>query len=480
MLYIYFIEVSFLLKMIERQGSTLQLTLTTNNVFIVMNFVNSALGGCLSMMGNAYGQSILGIFWYSIISILSLLLTHFSILFICRSAQMVKSESTYALAKYYFGSKSSIITKLFVCFGNASFIINDIQVFADVSNSILKNWAPNAPSWLVSREFAVSIALLIMFYFMLVRNIKKLENLSSVCIVFVLFVLTMLIINGAKCISNNDPNCAINTKPLPNDNFKYFVSWKSIFQGLPIICWCWCLQFNVLPIYLSIHPHSRPNKINSISIYTCIILFIIYSVQGFFVYCVYGSNVDEDFTDNIGDYFFNSNLGNITQFIIALSCFMSIPLVAFECRTNFHAILLSIYKYCCKLRNGDQIITDDYQATIQTQDVDNSESNNIRSNSTGQFSNEDSIPFIYIFIEGLFISILTSFIALKVTDLNLVLSIVGATYACYISYFLPSGLYIKHYYKCNDITLYDKILYYIAIFSCIFGIIVCVAGLSTL
>ena len=456
---------------LKQQKSTLRLTVTTNNVFIVMNFVNSALGGCLSMMGIAYGQSKLGVFWYIIISILILLLTHFSILFICRAAQMAKSKSTHALTRHYFGSNGSIITKLFVCFGNGSGIINDMQIFADVSNSILTSWAPNAPLWLVSRDFSVSIALLIIFYFMLVRNIKKLEKLSSICVIFCMFVIIMLIINGAKCISNNDPNCAINTKPLPNDNFKYFVSWKSIFQGIPSVCWSWSLQFNVLPIYLSIHPHSRPSKINSISIYTCVILCVLYSLQGFFIYCAYGANVDQDFTDNIADYFFNGTWGNITQFMIAVACFVGIPVFAFECRTNFHAILVSIYNYCNKsninqsrLSNANLI-----QVSIDTTKDDDTQS-----------TQENDTPFIYIFIEGLFISILTSFIALKVTDLNLVLSIVGATYACYISFLLPSGLYIKHYYKCNDVTLYDKILYYIAIFSCIFGIIICVAGLATM
>ena len=95
---------------------------------VTINFVNSALAGALGFMGNVYAVSQLGIFWFIFGSLLSMILTYFSIQFLCRSAELAQSLSTHHLASAHLGKKGSILTKLFVCLGNWSFVVNIIQV----------------------------------------------------------------------------------------------------------------------------------------------------------------------------------------------------------------------------------------------------------------------------------------------------------------------------------------------------------------
>merc|ERR1712228_535648 len=83
-------------------------------------------------------------------------------------------------------------------------------------------------------------------------------------------------------------------------------------------------------------------------------------------------------------------------------------------------------------------------------------------------------------IEGSVIVITAALVAMLVTDLNLSLSLCGATYACYIFYFLPSGAYLVaiRRFNPNQLVFYDRFLKYIALFSICYGIFVCVTGIT--
>merc|ERR1719361_2255803 len=74
-----------------------------------------------------------------------------------------------------------------------------------------------------------------------------------------------------------------------------------IFLSLPTISWCWSLQFNVIPIYLTLHPRKRLSDINRVSLCSVLIIFIFYGCQGIAFYLVWGDTVNSDFIKNL-DY----------------------------------------------------------------------------------------------------------------------------------------------------------------------------------
>eukprot|EP01084_Bolivina_argentea_P122534 217123_1 len=291
---------------------------------VTINYVNSALAGALGFMGNVFSVSKLGIFWFITGSLLSMILTHFSIQFLCLSTEISKSSSTHNLAFSHLGKKGSIITKLFVCLGNWSFIINIIQIFADFAPQILSNWFHDS-TFITSRWFAVLIGLVIIFPWVLVKNISKLEKLSVLCMVYAIFIFIILAMNCIKCIAKNDIH----------SNIDIFVTNPvDIFLGLPTISWCWGLQFNAIPIYLTLHPNSRVKSIPRISLLSVFIIFIFYASQGIAVYLVWGDSINTDFMTNLDsnnenyEFYYNKWLSTLTQFIITIACFFSIPLLA--------------------------------------------------------------------------------------------------------------------------------------------------------
>ena len=103
---------------------------SSSTLAVVINLVNTALGVALGLMGNVFSASKLGVVWFTVGSLMSMVLTHFSIQFLCRSAELSQSLSTHALAKSYLGRGGALSTKLFVCLGNWSFIVNIIQMVA--------------------------------------------------------------------------------------------------------------------------------------------------------------------------------------------------------------------------------------------------------------------------------------------------------------------------------------------------------------
>ena len=69
-------------------------------------------------------------------------------------------------------------------------------------------------------------------------------------------------------------------------------------------------------------------------------------------------------------------------------------------------------------------------------------------------------------------------VALYLTNLNWCLSLVGATYGCYIAYFVPSIVYWKAVKDLKEISTKKRVLKYLAILSMGYGVIVCVLGVA--
>ncbi|ETO10574.1 hypothetical protein RFI_26803, partial [Reticulomyxa filosa] len=223
---------------------------------------NSALGGCLGMLGTIYACSKLGTFNFLLLSILIAYLTYASYEMLCRAAERASVSTTRNLAYKLLGKKGLLITECLVLIGNWSFIINILQLFADFLPQILQEWTHNEKRYQFCQEraFDVMCGLILIFPWVLVRNISKLEKLSYLSVLCTLFCLFSLVANTIYAYRTNKNNITNHTT---NSGSPFFSYTTSFFLGLPNMTWSWSSQFNAIPIYYTLHPQKRYSQITA-------------------------------------------------------------------------------------------------------------------------------------------------------------------------------------------------------------------------
>eukprot|EP00483_Globobulimina_turgida_P006900 UN06913 len=177
--------------------------------------------------------------------------------------------------------------------------------------------------------------------------------------------------------------------------------------------------------------------------------------------------------------------------------FGSIPIFAFEARRNSHYIIMDIFSNyikprLCKNKSknsinlADYIEREDSEANIDDEDSPLLSSEHWSGSTTSSSSSIDDAVSMYCenwisrLIESALIICTAAVVALYLTNLNWCLSLVGATYGCYIAYFVPSIVFWKCISDKNNKELSHKLLILkcMAIISILYGIIVCVLGVT--
>eukprot|EP01083_Nonionella_stella_P205074 747144_1 len=437
-----------------------------------INLISTAVGGG-GMFGNIYGASQLGIFGFVLITALSASFTYLSTEFLVSSCNISSNHSCYQLSEQYLGGKKGdILTKLFIIFGNWSFVVNVIQIFADFISYNFGIWLgiEGTTSFWNSREFAVILGLFFIFPWVQSKSIKSLEKLSGAFVLLCVIILIIIIVNAFRALSLDDLAPSIQLGP---------TSYQSFFRGLPAITWCWTVQFNVLPIYGTLTGRYKAQTMAHVSYWSWVSLFIYYMAFGFAVLIIWGTRINADFMTNL-DYndqnyvfYYGMELSTTTQFIMCIITFASIPIFAFEARTNLHYIAADVYH---SLKTSD-----DYDADYSLTDLYHEETPLIGSKERDESWTEHvdyEENWIHRLIESGVIMASAAVVALYVTNLNWCLSLVGATYGCYIAYFLPSVVYWKAVSKENKLSTKQKILKCLSVICVLYGIMVCVLGIT--
>ena len=134
--------------------------------------------GALSLLGIATGVANLGFLWFIIGSIISMVTTYFTILFLAETAAMSGCMTTESLATHYLGDAGKFVTQFFITIGNWFYMVNVMQIFADFIPSVISDWT-DVPddSFLSSRYFAVCVGVVLIVPWIGLKSISKLEAL---------------------------------------------------------------------------------------------------------------------------------------------------------------------------------------------------------------------------------------------------------------------------------------------------------------
>ena len=170
-------------------------------VAVIINFVNSALTGTFCLLGIACSIKALGITWFLFASVLNAFLSHFANECLWRAAERSQRLTTHILVKHHFGSSGALITKIFICVGQWTSVVNIMQICADFLPSLLHEYVGvSSSSFVCSRTFAVFIAALPISPWVTVKKISGLERLSMLCLGFTMWVIAVLLANAIQCI----------------------------------------------------------------------------------------------------------------------------------------------------------------------------------------------------------------------------------------------------------------------------------------
>ena len=100
---------------------------------------------------------------------------------------------------------------------------------------------------------------------------------------------------------------------------------------------------------------KRQNIISSISKWSCLIIYLMYAIQGCAVYIVWGNLINSDFITNLDSknnnyiFYFDDWLSTLTQFIICIACFAAIPMLCLFISLSLSFFILFFVFFVCKI-----------------------------------------------------------------------------------------------------------------------------------
>ena len=171
---------------------------TINSAFIL---IASLSGGGLGVITNVYIIYHLKIFGYCICLLLITIIAFVTFQFLYSAADISNLYSSHSISDRYFGGKNgSMIVRIFIVIGNWSVIINLMQLFADFLPGIIQSWLNNYDIFYTHRWFAVLIGSIIMFPWIIVKNISKLNTITITTFIIILFAHFVMFLNALKAL----------------------------------------------------------------------------------------------------------------------------------------------------------------------------------------------------------------------------------------------------------------------------------------
>ena len=444
--------------------------------------IATTLGGAIGVFGIVEAVAETKIFGFIFLSLLTMIVSYISVEFLCISSEISKNYSFQNLSYSYFGAnKGSLLTRCFIIFGNWAIVLIIIQTFADfMPNAMAQLFEINSNSFVVSRWFSVLIGLIIIFPWIVVKDIHNLKTISVVSLLFGIVATIILASSAIKAISLNE---------IASVEIATFDAF-SIFKGLSSMAWCWCFQYNVLPIYVTLRSDQRPQKIQKVAWISMIVIFIYYFINGFAAYLVWGNDINEDFITNLDPentnyiFYFKKWLALLIQLFMCIATFISQPLYTIEARINLHSVLIEMYRKFVPFDANASVQEKSF--TVDDNDDDENEKhsddpliepkNNINNNNMIEDKLYEETLKSRI-CEGSFLVLSAALIAIFVTNVNAVIALSGAIYSAYISYFLPAFIYYRVITTIQrNVTRKQLILKYLAILMIIYSVIVFIFG----
>ncbi|KAF9428564.1 hypothetical protein BGZ94_001909 [Podila epigama] len=411
-----------------------------------INLANTILGtGMLAMPG---ALATVGLMLGSFMIVFSAFASSLGLYFLTRSASKTqgRSASFFACSKLTYPSAAvwfdlAIAIK---CFGVG---ISYLIIIGDLMPGVVRSLSMAAliaagddgsgtvdPVWwfLEDRRFWITIFMGIIGPLAFLKRLDSLKATSALALGAVAYLVFIVVYYFS------DPDL----KMPPKDEIRYIRLSSDFFTTLPIFVFAFTCHQNIFSVYneLTDNGQSMLNRIISTSIGSAVIIYHIIGVLG---YLTFGNAVGS----NIIQMYDDSMLVTVGRIAIVILVMFSFPLQCHPCRACLDKVLLAAGSFWESTRFGKPSDPSQYSslpggssAGGPGQDEDTLASPELLDAHGDPIVVQSELKYI---IMTLGILIGSYIIAITVTELEVVLSIVGSTGSTAISFILPGIFYFK-------------------------------------
>ncbi|KAF9359026.1 hypothetical protein BGX26_000353 [Mortierella sp. AD094] len=283
--------------------------------------------------------------------------------------------------------------------------------------------------FLVDRRFWITIFMGIIAPISFLKKLDSLKATSALALSAVFYLVFIVI----YFYSNPE-------KPLPpREELRLVHISSQFFTTLPIFVFAFTCHQNIFSVYneLTDNGQSMLNRIITSSIGSAVVVYHIIGILG---YLTFGNAVGS----NIIQMYNSSILVTIGRVAIVILVLFSFPLQCHPCRACLDKVLFAIGEYWETTRCGK---TRQYSSLAEHDAVDSHAPSSVTATSAHQHDDHGGpmpeTSELKYNIMTLAILIGSYIIAMTVTELEVVLSLVGSTGSTAISFILPGSFYYK-------------------------------------
>ncbi|KAF8925730.1 hypothetical protein BGZ58_000522 [Dissophora ornata] len=408
-----------------------------------INLANTILGtGMLAMPG---ALATVGLLLGSFMIVFSALASGLGLYFLSRSASKTegRSASFFACSKLTYPWAAVIFDFAIAikCFGvgiSYLIIIGDLMPGVVRSLSAMAFMAAGGDGageidpalwFLVDRRFWITVFMGIIGPISFLKKLDSLKATSALALSAVVYLVFIVV----YYYTNPD-------HPLPpKEEIRLVRISSQFFTTLPIFVFAFTCHQNIFSVYneLSDNGQSMLNRIITSSIGSAVVVYHIIGVMG---YLTFGNAVGS----NIIQMYNSSLLVTVGRIAIVILVMFSFPLQCHPCRACLDKVLFAAGEYWNTTRFGKKGTYD----SLAGNDVDDDNSN-IHSTGSATIAQDDhggpavQISEFKFTVMTLGILLGSYIIAITVSDLEVVLSLVGSTGSTAISFILPGSFYYK-------------------------------------
>lgn len=417
----------------------------------VLTLMNTIIGGGIIALPNVMKN--FGIVLGLIIYFFVYALTIFSCLLLLRAKNNCKKTDYGSIGIYCFKMPGKIMIELIIILNNFGISISYFIIFGTILHKLFHT-AFEGNSFYYSKQFLILLIAIVILPFAFAKNIQKLRvvpyiTISAICIyVFVTFY------NFFHKVANDDLNTTYNF--VPGSDFEY----KSALGCFPTVFLAFTFQFNFFPVYKSLEDASD-KKMMKISTIAITLVFFLYCFVGIAGYLSYGSAIQSNFLESFQVDDLGSGFYYLVLAAFCLSTSFTVPLFYFGCRNLVLTVIRDVRKILYKRRKQQRKI--DFAQVVNEEKL-------IAEKSVPGYKKPISPFFFYSF--SIFLYAIIVVLAIFISDIGPVFSLIGAICANGISFVLPAAFYMVLRKK-------KRRVYNLAVALFIFGIcsgIVCLVG----